>query len=580
LSLNGRDRVVVTALVVIMVALGGLLAIPRGAPVAQTQPEPSAEATPAPPITYREAVVGVPESITPLSARSRSERTLVGLIFSGLVRLGANDTLVPDLASSWSVDDDGHTWTFRIRDDARWQDGVPVTADDVVFTVDALKDPDADGAASASWADVTATAIDERTVTLSLGTPVSGFVAAATQPLLPAHLLAGIPFADLASSDYARSPVGTGPFVLAGIDVRHAVLVPASAGAGPAPADEGDGSPGPSMDSLATPLPSMPLGQAVPYLEQIELDFYPDDAAAADALRAGTVDAVAGLAPDALATLDGLPGVDQVLYPTTTLSTVLLSLRPDHPELGDVRVRQALLGAIDRQALIADVLGGDASPADTLVPPDSWAYDAPSVTPVAFDRKHAGKLLTDAGWKLVNGAWRAPGAKKAYAIELLSVPPDANARLAAVAAYVRDAWTALGIEVHLVDLAASDLAARLRDGAFTASILDINLGIEPDLYPLLASTQVRASGSNLSGYQDPSLDTLLEGARKPGTTEQRTAAWKKLLAGLSTRLPMLPLAWEDEVVVERGLEGVTPRLITGPGDRFWDVLAWRLAADR
>jgi peptide/nickel transport system substrate-binding protein len=578
-SLNGRDRLVVTALVAVMVAFGGVLAIPRGAPVAQTQPEPSAEATAAPPITYREAVVGVPESITPLSARSRSERTLVGLIFSGLVRLGAGDTLVPDLASSWSVDDDGQTWTFRIRDDATWQDGAPVTADDVVYTVEALKDPDADGAASASWADVTATAVDERTVTLSLGTPVSGFVAAATQPLLPAHRLAGVPFADLATSDYARFPIGTGPFALAGIDTQHAVLVPASAGAGPAAPDEG-ASPGPSMDSLATPLPSMPVSQPVPYLEQIELDFYPDDAAAADALRTGDVDAVAGLAPDALSTLDGVPGLDQIHYPTTTLSTVLLSLRPDHPELGDVRVRQALLGAIDRRALIADVLGGDARLADTLIPSDSWAYDSASVTPVAFDRKKAGKLLTDAGWKQVNGAWRAPGAKRAYAIELLSVPPDANPRLAAVAADVRDAWTALGIEVSLVDLPASDLAARLRDGTFTASILDINLGIEPDLYPLLASTQVRASGSNLSGYQDPSLDALLEAARKPGTTEQRAAAWKKLLAGLSARLPILPLAWEDEMVVERGLDGVTPRLITGPGDRFWDVLAWRLAADR
>jgi ABC-type oligopeptide transport system substrate-binding subunit len=106
------------------------------------------------------------------------------------------------------------------------------------------------------------------------------------------------------------------------------------------------------------------------------------------------------------------------------------------------------------------------------------------------------------------------------------------------------------------------------------------MGVEPDLFPLLDSTQVRASGSNLSGYQDPALDKLLEAARKPGTNDKRLAAWKALLAGLSRRLPMLPLAWVDEVVVERGLEGVTPRLITGPGDRFWDVLAWRLAADR
>jgi len=106
------------------------------------------------------------------------------------------------------------------------------------------------------------------------------------------------------------------------------------------------------------------------------------------------------------------------------------------------------------------------------------------------------------------------------------------------------------------------------------------MGLEPDLYPLLASSQVRASGSNLSGYQDATLDALLEAARAPGTPEIRAAAWKALLAGLAERLPILPLVWSDEVVLVRGVEGMTPRLLADPGDRFWDVLAWRLAADR
>ena len=90
-----------------------------------------------------------------------------------------------------------------------------------------------------------------------------------------------------------------------------------------------------------------------------------------------------------------------------------------------------------------------------------------------------------------------------------------------------------------------------------------------------------APGSNLAGYQDPGLDTLLEAAREPGTLDQRQAAWKALLAGSGgQRLPLLPLAWTDEVMVARGVDGPAPRLIAGPGDRYWDVLAWRLAAGR
>ena len=150
------------------------------------------------------------------------------------------------------------------------------------------------------------------------------------------------------------------------------------------------------------------------------------------------------------------------------------------------------------------------------MPPSSWAYDATAAGPVTYDPKAAAKALQAAGWTKKGGKWVAPGGKAAYELELLSVPPEANPRLAAVAAFVRDAWTTFGFDVRLVEVPAADLARRLRAGDFTAAVVDIAEGLEPDLYPLLASSQVRASGTNLTGYQDPALDTLLEAARKPG----------------------------------------------------------------
>ena len=127
------------------------------------------------------------------------------------------------------------------------------------------------------------------------------------------------------------------------------------------------------------------------------------------------------------------------------------------------------------------------------------------------------------------------------------MPASSSPRLAAVAAAVRDAWAKLGFKATLVELSAADLATRLRAGDYTAAVVDISMGLEPDLYPLLASSQVQASGMNLGGFQDPALDKLLEAARAPGTEETRAAAWKALLAGVSERMPILPLAWADEV---------------------------------
>jgi peptide/nickel transport system substrate-binding protein len=578
MKLNRRDYAVVGALVVVLLVLGGVLALrPRTVPqeaVAQPTPTPSMP----PPIVYREGVVGTPSSITPLSARNRAERALVGLVFSGLVRMGPDNTIEPDLAESWKLSEDGKTWTFRIRDDATWQDGQPVTSADVLYTVGALKDPDASGGRSASWAEVEATAVDEKTVTFRLTTPVGGFLAAAAQPLLPAHLLEGVPYADIATSDFARLPVGSGPFGLTELDETGAVLVPRHELLPPVETEAPVVTVSP--DSLATPVPNPSVAGPLPFIERIELEFFEDDTRAAAALQAGEVDAVAGLAPGQASTVAAQEGIERVRYPTTTLSTVLLNLRPNSPALRDARVRRALLAGIDREALVRDVLGGEGTVADALVPPTAWAYDAESVGVIPFDPAAATKLLRDAGWRKIDGAWAAPKAKAPYELRLLSVPATANPRLASIAAAVRDAWTQLGFKVTLTEKPAAELAADLRAGTFTAAALDIQMGLEPDLYPLLASSQVRASGSNLAGYQDAKLDQLLEAARAPGDQSARVAAWKALLAGIAARQPMLPLAWGEESMFTDGVEGITPTLISDTGDRYWDVLAWRLAADR
>jgi peptide/nickel transport system substrate-binding protein len=578
MHLTRRDYAVVGALVIALVMLGGILSLrPRTIPQAAIA-EATQSPTLPPPVVYREGVVGTPESITPLSARNRAERSLVGLIFSGLTRMGPGNTLEPDLASSWKLSDDGKTWTFHIREDATWQDGEPVTSADVLYTVNALKDPDASAGRSSSWAEVETAAVDDKTVTFRLKTPIGGFLAATTQPLLPAHLLADVPYADIATSEFATSPIGSGPYGLTDLDATKAVLLPASRLMPPVETEAPVIAASP--DSLATPIPSPSTPGLTPFIERIELSFFPDDAAAAAALENGSIDAVAGLSPEQASTVSAIPGVQRIRYPTTTLSTVLLNLRTNHPELRDLRVRRALLAAIDRQALVRDTLGGDGSVADSLVPPTSWAYDGEAAGVVAYDKAGAEKLLRDAGWAKVQGAWRAPGAKEPYELQLLSVPANANPRLASIASAVRDAWTQLGFRVTLVEKPAAELAADLRGGTFTASVLDIMMGLEPDLYPLLASSQVRGDGSNLSGFQDAKLDELLEDARKPGVQSDRVGAWKALLAGIGARIPMLPLAWGEESMFVDGVDGITPTLIGDTGDRYWDVLAWRLAADR
>ena len=178
--------------------------------------------------SYREGVLGHPVSVSPFSARTQADRDLVALVFSGLVRNGPSGTLVPDLAERWSVDPSGFVWTFQLRDDAVWHDGEPVTAEDVAYTIRVLQDPAYHGPAAGSWNEVTVQATAPRTVTFTLKTPLGGFLQAATQPIAPAHLLAGVPIADLPDHPFGRQPIGSGPFAIASLTDDAAELIPAA----------------------------------------------------------------------------------------------------------------------------------------------------------------------------------------------------------------------------------------------------------------------------------------------------------------------------------------------------------------
>ncbi len=570
-----RDHAIVGVLVLLLVGISAAVALPVAAPSAS--PSPTARPSPATQRPYREGILGRATSVSPFAAQTQADRDLVALLFRGLVRLGPNGSLVPDLAVDWSSDPSGAAWTFTLRDDARWHDGEPVTAEDVAFTIRTLQAEGYNGPGASSWQGVTVTTEGTRTVRFQLATPVGGFLQAATQPIAPAHLLGDVPVDRLADDPFNRQPVGSGPFVLSVLDAQHAILQPAAlaptASASMPPASQSPG------NSFAAVTP--PPGVAVPYLTAIELRFFGTPGALAAAYTSGELDAVAGLPP---AQVVALAGTDTqfLRYPSSTLTAVALNLRADHPAFRNPAVRRALLQAIDRDAVIRDAFAGLADPAAGLIPSASWAFDPVATVSVATDRTAAAAALAAAGWKQIAGHWAPPGATSAPTVELLSADAASNAAAYAAAERVIGDWTALGLLVRHVAVPPAELVdERLRTGHFDASIIDVNLGLDPDLYPLLGSTQVTAHGSNVAGLQDRDLDTLLLAARAPGPTDTRKAAFAALERRLSDQEYLLPLAFRDVAVAVRDtVLGRSIRQVSDPADRFWDVLTWRLADAR
>ncbi len=573
------DSFVVGILVVLLALIAGLVGVPALAPAAS--PGQSATFTPGSALSrpYREGVLGHPDSISPLTARTQADRDLVALVFAGLVRNGPSGTIVPDLAERWSSDASGTTWTFELRDDARWHDGQPVTAEDVAFTIRTLQDPAYTGPAASSWNEVEVRAVSPRAVVFTLRTALAGFLQATTQPIAPAHLLANVPVGLLGVDPFGRQPVGAGPFALVSVDTDSAELVPAVTvmpNVGPS------ASPSSGTDSLATPAPTQRPSRPIPYLPAMEFRYFDTPSALAAAYRAGELDAASGLSPALTAELASAKGSRLVRYPGSTLTAVLLNLRPGHPEFADPAVRTALLAAIDRGALIDRAFAMVAGAASGPIPPSSTLFDPAADPFVRYDRAAAHAALKKAGWTVSPAGWRLPKATKPLSIELISPDEASNpAAFAAAAAVVQD-WKELGLDVSHVPLPPGEFVTdRLVTGTFRAAVADVNVGLDPDLYPLLASSQTLRGGSNVIGLQDSALDVLLVAARGPGPADARATAYARLQQQLAKGRYLLPLAFADESIVVRDtLQGPVVRQVSDAADRFWDVLTWRLAADR
>ena len=606
-----------------------------GAPTASAVSPLSAPTDSLPPIgpTIREGILSRPSSINPLTSRTQADRDLVALIYSGLAKLGPGSTVVPDLAKSWTTDRTGAIWTVRMRPDATWQDGAPVTAADVVFTVKLLQDPKYNGPSASSWSEVKVTALNDHTVRFVLRTPLAGFVYALRQPLLPEHLLRGVAVTGLADSPFSMAPVGSGPYRLVQVDEVMALLEPTAAVGGSSPSGTGPSAPNPagstaigsgapssaasvapqssggatsessarpstvvssagpsvapsggaasgSAPSASAAAPSAPPADSGP--PNLEFRFYGDSTSLMAAYRAGEVDRVDGLSAIDASNLAREPGSKLVRYPRATFTSIALNLRPDVPLFQDVRVRRALLESIDRTRLIDTVLAGLGTRADSPIPPKSWAFSQRASKPVAYSTHQAALDLRAAGWRKVGGKWYVGTSKRQVVIELIVPSRDSNPTAYATAVFISKSWRSMGILTRVVPLApAAFVGDRLTPAKFQAAVVDINIGLDPDLFPLFASRQAGHGGSNISGVQSLVLDAKLIAARKPGTEAARKAAYEDLQKFLAETQVTLPMFFRDEpIVVSSRVRGGTVRLLGDPSDRFWDVLTWRLAASR
>ncbi|TET53477.1 MAG: hypothetical protein E3J64_03495, partial [Anaerolineales bacterium] len=317
--------------------------------------------------TYVEGLAGYPHFLNPLlSAYSQTDRDLCSLIFSGLPRQDEDGHLVGDLARDWDVTIDGLVYTFRLRTDARWHDGTPVTAADVVFTLGLLQDADFPGPpelGQALWQTVTIESPNSNTVRINLPEPVEDgletsyapFLDYTTIGILPVHLLGDVSAAALPESSFNMRPVGSGPFRLDEMEVEDGLV-----------------------SSVVLQQHAAYHGDQ-PLIERIQFRFYESRQAVLDAYADGQIEGIGGLTPSELPQARSFPTLRLYSAPMAETAMVLLNLAdPELPFFQETEVRQALLYSLDRQSVIDEAMGGQALIAHSPLMPGTWG-DAAAV---------------------------------------------------------------------------------------------------------------------------------------------------------------------------------------------------------
>jgi peptide/nickel transport system substrate-binding protein len=407
-------------------------------------------------------------------------------MFNGLLRRNAELELEPDLAAAPpEVSEDGRTVTVGLREGVRFHDGEPFTAEDVVFTYEAILDPEVATSLRDLLVDTLAEveAVDPATVRFTLKRVDPSFLDTLEFGIVPEHLLEG---EDLNTTAFNTTrPVGTGPFKFDEFRKGDRIVMSAN--------------------------PDYFGGQ--PAIPRLVWAIVPDENQRATLMAQGDTDVeVSSLSPRIAARFADDPDVRLESIPGDANAIVLPN---DNPVLREARVRRALGLAIDRQALVDGVFQGSAEPVNGPLMPGHWAYDPELEVP--FDQARARSELDAAGWKLRGDTREKDG--RALRFKLVYIAGDPAGRGVALA--VRSDLAEVGVEVDLQGLGFDAFSEELGKGA--AIVNDQATVFDPELdWPELYTSEFASDDDDFSNgakMRVPAIDAAVAGA---GSTLERS----------------------------------------------------------
>ncbi len=547
-----RWQILVVAVTLVVVAVLLLSQQPTGTGPLLPQPATGG--------VYTEALVGSMGRLNPmLDWNNAADRDIDSLIFSGLIRFDERGLPRPDLAESWGTSSDGTIYNFTLRSNAVWHDGTPVTADDVIFTIDLIK---SNGSLFPQdvkdlWSHIEVKRMNDKNIKFTLSEPYAPFLDYVTFGVLPKHLLEALPADQLSTAEFNLKPIGTGPYrfdhlLVEGGQIRGVVLVT-------------------NENYYLTK----------PFIPQLVFRYYPNSATALDAYQQGEVLGISQVTNDVLP--KALAESNLAVHTSRLPQMGIVFLNLNNPSVAffqDAKVRRALLMGINRKAIISKFMGGQGIIADSPILPGSWAaYDG--VEHIEYDPEAAISLLVNVGY-VIPAEGGEVRAKNGQSLSFTLLHPN-DPLHTGIAQSIQTTWARIGVHIDLQAVSYDSLVGEyLAPRNYQAALADLTISRtpDPDPYPFWHPAEA-TGGQNYSQWDNRTASEYLEDARTQTDFTARARLYHNFQVIFQEDLPSLLLYYPVySYAVDSQVQGVQIAPMYDTSNRLAFITDWFLITRR
>ena len=435
-----------------------------------------------------EGIIGTPRFINPVLAISDADRDMVALIYSGLMRANNQGDLIPDLAEKFTISEDGLVYTFILKPNLMWHDGTPITSDDIIFTIEKIKDNLTKSPKRGGWEGIEVEKINDLSLKLVLQKPYAPFLESTTIGILPKHLWNNLSSEQMSSSNMNTQPIGSGPYKINKVSRSSSGVIT-------------------SYELAANK--KFNLGK--PHIQRLVLRFYQSEESLVNAYQRGEIENINAITPQALEKIKKNNGIVKTLSLPRVFGVFLN--QNSSKIFAKKEVRQALNISVDRKRIIDEVLRGFGTELFHPLPPGTLgAIIEQSTTANSVDE--AKMILEKSGWKAnEEGILEKTEKKEVFQLNFSISTSDAP-ELKQTAELLKEMWEKIGAKVDIKVFEIGDLNQNvIRPRKYDALLFGEIVGREPDPFAFWHSSQRNDPGLNVALYANIKVDKILEETR-------------------------------------------------------------------